>query len=330
MIYILTSEQDSHRDIVQYFEAHGARFVDTTAPQGASGPVISGRGAFVLSMLRARLWPLRRMINRDDRVIVYGWHAIPLLLLMKLRLLPRPRRLFVTSLYIQSQRTRRMVNRLIRWFGIGELEVIAYSPSEVEHLVKEAGIERSRVHFQIWRLELDGRAPPSAVRDNGYIFSGGYSNRDYDSLLRATAGTDLPVVIGASRRNEIAEVPGPQVRMHFDIPENEFELLLAGSRVCVIPLQDESDACGLSVLLRVLRNGKALIATRHSSIEAYLGLDYPGFVTVGDVEGLRAQLQRTMTDSAYRAALEAAVRQAQVRLEHLDTPGAEVFKLVAA
>jgi hypothetical protein len=330
MIYILTSERGSHLDIVRHFESQGARFIDSSVDSAQSENIILGKFAFVLSMLRARLWQLRPLISRHDRVIVYGWHAIPLLFLMKMGLLARPRKLVVTSLYIQTERTRRLVNRALRWLKFDRLEVIAYSPSEVENLVVEAGLDRSNIHYQIWRLNLDGRVPFGAVRDDGYVFSGGYSNRDYDTLLHAANEAKFPLVIAASRRNSISGPIGPHVQLHLDIGEADFELLLAASRVCVIPLLDKSDACGLSVLLRVLRNSKPLIATRHDAIEAYLGPDYPGYVSGADSQGLRRMLERAMTESEFRQQLVSGVQAAQRSLDALDTPGEEVFKLVAA
>jgi hypothetical protein len=100
--------------------------------------------------------------------------------------------------------------------------------------------------------------------------------------------------------------------------------------VAVIPLKDSSDAAGSSVLLRVLRNGKPLIATRHDSIAGYLGSDYEGFFDVGDVAALERLIRRAMTDADFRALLSHAVMRTKARLDALDTPGAEVYSIAAA
>jgi glycosyltransferase involved in cell wall biosynthesis len=329
MIYIITSKADSHRDIVDYFETQGAQRLWTIPKEDSDSPPIAGKIDIVRSMLAARLLSLRRTIRSEDRLLVFGWHALPLLFWMKLGLIPRPRKLVVTGLYIQSDKTRRIVNRLIKHLRIPQLHSIAYTRREIDNLVAEAGLDRTHTHFQLWRLDLDGRVPASAIVDDGYLFSGGYSNRDYDTLLRALDAFPYRIVVAASRRNVLSVSPGKDVDIHRDIPEEDFELLLAKSRVVVLPLKDASDACGQSVLLRVLRNGKPLIATRHPSIELYFDSSYPGFVEVGDVESLAMVVSKAMNDAAFRRELADHVVQAQAKLKGIDPPGAEAFKIVA-
>ena len=114
-----------------------------------------------------------------------------------------------------------------------------------------------------------GRAGAGMVSDDGFIFTGGYSNRDYDLLLSAAAEVPAPLVIVASSRNQISAAAGPNTTIHRDLPEGEFETLLARSRLVAMPLKSQGEACGQSVLLRVLRNGKPLVATRHEEVSAW-------------------------------------------------------------
>jgi glycosyltransferase involved in cell wall biosynthesis len=132
------------------------------------------------------------------------------------------------------------------------------------------------------------------------------------------------LVIVASERNRMREPSCASTRVLRDLPEDEFEGLLARSSVVAMPLRGAGEACGQSVLLRVLRHGKPLVATRHEAIEDYLGADYPGFVPHGDVQAMREALAGALRQPAWREELARRVRQAAARLAQRGEPGADI------
>ncbi len=327
MIHVMLSQAESYRDIVDYLRDQGAQ-VTLVGPESATQN-IRGKAAIVKAMLSPRLLRARRTWTTADQVLVIGWQALPLLALIKLGLLPRPAKLLVMACFIHGKRARNMVNqawRLVRFPGMG---FITFSEGEARNLVKEVGMPPSAVHFHLWRQALGGQAAPDAIGDDGYIFSGGFSNRDYDLLLEAAGALDTPMVVVASAHNQINPTSAT-TRVYRDLPEAEFEALLAKSRVVAIPLKSQGEACGQSVLLRVLRNGKPLIATRHEAIEAYLGADYAGFVPHGDAAAMAAALKRALADHAFRAALAAKITQANRKLALADGPGQEIARYLHA
>ena len=113
-----------------------------------------------------------------------------------------------------------------------------------------------------------------------------------------------------------------------DIAEGKFEALLAHSRVLAMHFKSQGEACGQSVLLRVLRNGKPLIATRHEAIEAYLGRDYGGFVPHSDAGAMRSALLRAVQDADFRNTLGNQIRQAKQHLERSSSPGEEIERFL--
>jgi glycosyltransferase involved in cell wall biosynthesis len=188
--------------------------------------------------------------------------------------------------------------------------------------VEQVGMDPRDVHCHLWRQDLGGRA--SLQDGDGGIFAGGFSNRDYDLLLEAAEPLAAPLVIVASERNRMREPSQPSTRVLRDLPEDEFEGLLARSSVVAMPLRGVGEACGQSVLLRVLRHGKPLVATRHEAIEDYLGPDYPGFVPHGDVQAMREALAGALRQPAWREELARRVRQAAARLAQRGEPGADI------
>lgn len=329
MIHVLQSHPGGYRDIVQYLTRRGARLTNL-GPSGGSGAALPTRLSIVLSMLSPYLIRAFGKWGRNDTVLVMGWKALPILALIKARLLRRPARLLIMGCFIHGDKPRRIVNhawRMLRFPGLG---FIAFSPGEARNLVDEVGIPAGNVHFHLWRQELGGRADASAIVDDGSIFAGGFSNRDYDLLLSAAAPLAAPLVIVASLRNEMTVPLNSRTVVHLDLPEQQFEQLLARSRVVAMPLRGTGEACGQSVLLRVFRNGKPLIATRHESIEAYLGVDYPGFVPHGSAEAMREALERALSDDTWRAELVERVRGAARQLDGQAEPGAEIERFLLA
>jgi len=325
MIHILLSQAGGYRDIIGYLAERGAR-VTVVGPEPKSG--IRGKKDIVLSMLSPRVLRARGLWTRQDRVLIVGWQALPVLALIRLGILPRPAKLLVMGCFIHGDRARRIVNgawKLLRFPGLG---FITFSPGETRNLIDEVGMPADSVHFHLWRQELDGQAHTQV--ENGSIFAGGFSNRDYDLLLQAAEPLPAPLVIVASARNAIAPPNSPHTTIHRDLPEAEFEELLARSSVVAMPLRSQGEACGQSVLLRVLRNGKPLVATRHESIEEYLGADYPGFVPHNDVVAMRSALACALEQPALRADLSARIRKAGEKLGQRGAPGAEIEQFLLA
>lgn len=87
------------------------------------------------------------------------------------------------------------------------------------------------------------------------------------------------------------------------IAEQKFEALLARSGVIAMHLKSQGAACSQSVLLRVLRNGKPLMATRHEAIEA-------------------------LQDADFRTTLSNQIRQANQHLARSSSPGEEIERFL--
>ena len=327
MIHILLSQRGGYRDVIEHLAATGAT-VTNLGPDNSRPGAFRGKLAILASMLSPKIWRARRRWTDQDRLLIIGWQASPVLAGIKLRLLPRPAKVLVMACFVHGQRARALVNAAWRRLKFPGLGFITFSHGETRNLIEQVGIAPGDVYFHLWRQELDGSA--RHVDDEGFVFTGGYSNRDYDLLLNATQDLTAPVVIVASSRNEIHAPLGAHTTLHRDLPEGEFEALLARSRVVAMPLKSQGEACGQSVLLRVLRNGKPLVATRHESIEEYLGRDYPGFVARDDVEAMRATLMRALSDDQFRTRLADNVRRAGDRLARRGSPGQEIEQFLLA
>ena len=328
MIHVLLSQNDVYRDVVDHLTTGGAKA--TLIGPTTEASAFRSKASILKAMLSPALLRTRGLWKRSDRVLIIGWQALPVLALMRCHLLPRPEKVLVMACFIHGTKARRVVNWLWRRLHFPGMGFITFSQGEARNLTESVGIPAESVYFHLWRQALYGAADPASITDDGSVFAGGYSNRDYDLLLRAMRDMPTQLNIVASERNGIELDLRPATTILRDLPEAEFELLLARSRVVAMPLRSQGEACGQSVLLRVLRNGKPLVTTRHESIEAYLGTDYPGFVRHDDVDSMRETLQRALTDAAFREELATAIRHAGRKLDQREGPGHEIETFLLA
>ena len=327
MIQIILSQAGGYQDVVAYLQQQGGH-VSNMGPDRGRGSSFRGKLSILSAMVSPKLWGVRKLWGSDDIVLLIGWQALPILAMIRCGLVKRPRKLLVMACFVHSVRARSCLNVLWRALRFPRMGFVAFSKGEGDNLIKAVGMAPQDVHFHLWRQELYGFGGAAAVVEGDYVFAGGYSNRDYDLLLQAMAGVSAPLVVVAAERNHVAVPEQSRVTLHRDLPEAQFESLLAASRVVAMPLKSQGEACGQSVLLRVLRNRKPLVATWHEAIEAYLGSDYPGFVPHDDVEAMRATLERAVEDATFRKALSDAIVQAESRLAKVGSPGEEIHRFL--
>ena len=117
---------------------------------------------------------------------------------------------------------------------------------------------------------------PSLAR---YIFAGGHTNRDFNSLLScAERLPDLEFVIVASSRSKITEPTPPNTTLFVDLEQTDFYRLMAQSRLVVVPLLENVGSSGQMVTLAAMQFGKALVVPDFAVVQQYVEADLTGFV----------------------------------------------------
>jgi glycosyltransferase involved in cell wall biosynthesis len=204
--------------------------------------------------------------------------------------------------FVHNDRLRKIVNLILRALKLDELEFIAFSDAERRNLTEVVGISSDRMHRVIYRGNMEEPIVTPDASGGDYIFTGGYSNRDYKTFFSAVGPLEDRVVAVASRLNGLDVTPA-NVDLRLDVSWDEFERLVAGSALVVLPLREGGEACGQNVLFRGIRYERPVIATRHDSLVEYLGDDYPGFVPAGDPVAMRGAIERTIRDASFRRSL---------------------------
>ncbi|HWB49568.1 MAG TPA: glycosyltransferase [Stellaceae bacterium] len=253
-------------------------------------------------------------LRRCRVVVAIGPISYLLKLLRRLGLV-RYETSFCLGWHVRSPRWFPVFRALSRLDGDGD-HYIVFSEFEIGLYETRLGIARERMHFLPygdWSAE-DSEAVPEAVQGD-YYFAGGYSNRDYPALIEAFRGLPARLVIVCSALNkEIVDAALPaNVTVLRDLPGEQFEAYVRGAKACIIPLKHDSGASGQSVMLRLMRNRKAVIANDFGSVRGYIADGESGRL-VKDMAGeLPAIVGRIERDPETAAAWGAAAYQRYCR-----------------
>jgi glycosyltransferase involved in cell wall biosynthesis len=326
VIYIVSDFRGTYHLVVDRLREHSDAVLIELDPERRLDRTISKLG-ILRQIMTPRLLQLRKRWTTADTVLVMSWYLLPVMLLVQIRLLRRPRRLVSMGSFVHDQRLRQLVNLLLRLLKTDELEFIVFSEAERRNLIEIVGLPSSRVHRVVYRgKSLESSAAPET--DGGYIFTGGYSNRDYETFFAAVGTLQDKVVAVASALNNVGDPP-PNVTLRLDISWDEFEELIEGCALLVLPLREGGEACGQGVLVRGIQHARPVVATRHDSLVDYLGNDYSGFVPARDPNALRVAIERGLHDVDFRASLLERIRAAARLFREQEHVDAEIASILA-
>jgi glycosyltransferase involved in cell wall biosynthesis len=120
--------------------------------------------------------------------------------------------------------------------------------------------------------------------DEGYFFSGGYSNRDYVSLIKLFNNRKERLVIAASKQNsDLTEYieknsVSENITLFYDISQEEFTDLLMKSRATIFIMMHDTGASGQMVVLNAMKHRKLVIATKTDVLNEYIENNVSGIV----------------------------------------------------
>lgn len=285
------------RDIARFLaERHGFHNLYRTAGNPQAN---RSKWFFIKNMLLDILFLARRRRQiKDYSHVVALWHsALAFALLRSFGLIGVERILwfgfnarspFWIALY-------KMVARL----GADHLWFVVFTEQEVDEYSKRIGIDRSRFLFIAhgdWPQPIDVPEvfgpDPELDLTTPFYFAGGFTNRDYRTIIETFRGLDQRLIIVCSKSNDDvdpADLPD-NVSVYRDIPFPEFEFLLQHAKAVIIPLKHDAGAAGHSVLVRSMRNGKLVLASDFRIMDNYVTDGVDGVL----LKNMREELKRTI------------------------------------
>ena len=239
--------------------------------------------------LRGLIWQsfdLMRSLGRLRRcrvVIAIGPISYLIKLLARLRLV-RYETSFCLGWHVRSPRWFPVFRALSRLDGARDHYII-FSEFEIGLYEANLGIARERLHFLPYGdWSPENREAARSGTPSDHYFAGGYSNRDYPALIAAFRDIPARLVIVCSALNkEIVDSELPaNVTVLRDLPSDQFDAYVRDAKACIIPLKHDSGASGQSVMLRLMRHSKTIIATDFGGVRGYI------------VDGLSGRLVKDM------------------------------------
>lgn len=182
---------------------------------------------------------------------------------------------------------------------------VVHSRAEIALLSEWFDIPESKIEF----VHLQRAAiPVTRLEDvnRPYIVAMGSANRDYDTLIRAVAGTGIPTVIIAAPRLLSGLRIASNVTVLSGLSPKECREFAMGARLSVVPLADVEAASGQVTVIEAMRMGRPVVATRSAGTIDYITDGATGMLAEeGDDRHLRAILLELWENAEKRRSLAA-------------------------
>src|SRR2546426_3683686 len=219
------------------------------------------------------------------------------------------RRCRLTTLDLFTERPRRQGLCFMRWClrRVDRLLVYFRDTSPFEHLLKVSAAKFRYVPFKINGLQY---IRTMASTEEGYVFCGGRSRRDFRTLFDAVK--DLPYLVKVVTSEESEMKPHGSTMHGLSVPPNVkiirrdsdqafFLDCMARAKLVVIPLIGDSlTQAGIGVYIQAMALGKCVIISSGVGVRDVL-TDQAVIVRPGDSSELRNAIVRLWNDDRLRS-----------------------------
>jgi glycosyltransferase involved in cell wall biosynthesis len=168
---------------------------------------------------------------------------------------------------------------------------VVWASHEVRDFARAFGLPKWQLEYVPFHHTLHGY--DYEVRDDGYLFAGGNSDRDYRTLVEAARQVEMPVWLALTQRELLNGVNLPRhVRVEATTPEG-FRQAMAGAKLIVVPMRKGTlRSGGQQTCLNAMLLGKPTIAVGRRWAVDFITDGEDGFIVdYEDVAGLRRAIR---------------------------------------
>ena len=206
-------------------------------------------------------------------------------------LLGKDYHLYCYNFYLHDLSSNKFVHHFLKFFlKSKQITLIVQSPNEVKFYEKYA---ITPIHFIPFSCSMENLPDKADLKNGNYIFSGGYSNRDYQLLLESIRqNPEVNFVIVASALNrDICDIPS-NVKVYKDTDNKQFNKLLMNALGVIVPLKKDVGASGQLVSLLAMQMHKPIIYCDISVINYYFISNKTGIpYQLGNLQSLNHAIQ---------------------------------------
>lgn len=269
-----------------------------------------------VDMLRARdsdaatIAAIVRRAARYDAVVLDGSARRDQVAAALVRRLPRgPAIVVADSTWKAAGGLDAVVNRLgVRMIDGPRTSFVVLSSFEAERFARTWRLRSSRVRFVPWTVTIKDDLEST---DNGRVFAGGNSLRDYGPLITAASHIGAPVDIAT---NVITPDQLGAVASNLTIgphPQAEYDEMLRAAAVVVVALQARGDrSSGQTTYVNAMARGKAIVVTDTPGVRDYIVDGETGLIVApGDATAMAQAVRHLLDDPAERARIGRRARE---------------------
>ncbi len=182
------------------------------------------------------------------------------------------------GMFVHSPKWVDILGRILRFIVPSEksFRIIVFSRAEVGLYAKRWDMDPDCFIYVPYGDWNDSLFLGERIEYGGYFFSGGYSNRDYITLIQMFSGRDERLIIAASKHNIdlCAWIDGhtlsKNITVLYDIEKDHSDRLLCGSRAVILVMEHNTGASGQMVILSAMANRKLVITTHTDVLDEYV------------------------------------------------------------
>jgi glycosyl transferase family 1 len=188
---------------------------------------------------------------------------------------------------------------------------------EAERFALTWRLRRSRVRFTPWPVTLASPDLMHESTDNGRVFAGGNSLRDFRPLIDAAVEIGAPVDIATSTLESDGARGYPANVTARSVARADYDAMLRAASVVVVPLEPRTDrSSGQTTYVNAMALGKAIVVSDAPGVRDYIDDGETGvIVRCGDAAALAGAVRALLADRQRRRRLgESARRHALTNL----------------
>jgi len=259
----------------------------------------------------ATIGAIVRRAGRYDAVVLDGSARRDQVAAALVRWLPRgPAIVVADSTWKAAGGLDTVVNRLgIRLIDGPRTSFVVPSSFEAERFARTWRLRFSRVRFLPWAVTIKDDLEST---DNGRVFAGGNSLREYGPLIAAASDIGAPVDIATTvvTREDLGSGAAANLTVG-PHPQAEYDAMLRAAAVVVVPLQGRGDrSSGQTTYVNAMARGKAVVVTDTPGVRDYIRDGETGLIVApGDPAAMAEAVRRLLEDPAERARLGQRARE---------------------
>jgi glycosyltransferase involved in cell wall biosynthesis len=297
--------------------AHGVDPLIVEASPRKLNPLFS-RGSMLAGLdpwrLVRQLWHYRSY----DVLVGIDSSSVLLFTLVK-RLLGLRKPVVVIDPALDTSYERRMMihRQVLPWVQ----HVVVYGTVQLDYLRSHFGDEvpATYIPHRIDTGFFDPGRAQVAASDDPYVFAvGNDAGRDFDTLVEASRGLPIRVVIHTRRK--ITQPLPPNVSIRSDwVSFSGLRALYAGARLVVMPLHDTVHASGINSLLEAMSMARHVVVSDSRGVQDYVHHGATATVVpVGDVQALQASILQHLADGNTSEQIGQQARRALIAEQSID------------